>query len=399
MKRIYHFTLTIISFILTTASLTSCSDDMPQPGQKLTGNTVIVYMGAENSLRNYSYYDLNEMKMALGNIPANYQFVVYQDAELKPVIHHLTRNEYKIWKSYSQDLDSSDPETVRSVLHEIVNNFPSEKYSLVLWSHGDAWIEHARSRAIIVDNGNNTISDTGNWLNISDLSNILSTLPHMEYIMFDACYMQSVEVASHLYTHTSYIIGSPTEIPSNGAPYQLIMKELALADIQGIIENYASAYPNTSGVLLSALSSEAFPDFCKETAKHIPLIFNRESMPSTVGIQIYAPNYGSSLPYQDGMPVPYDMRSAMHRILSDTDYLAWELLWRKTILYPHKSDSWISKYGTSNYGSFHKTMQDPEHYGGISMNIPREKYNSAGWNTQFQQTPWYHLASWDKTGW
>jgi hypothetical protein len=44
-------------------------------------------------------------------------------------------------------------------------------------------------------------------------------------------------------------------------------------------------------------------------------------------------------------------------------------------------------------------MQDPEHYGGISMNIPNEKYDSKGWNAQFRLTPWYSMTSWEQTGW
>lgn len=399
MKRMYHLMLTIFSIILTTTSLTSCSDDMPQPDQKLTGNTVIVYMGAENSLARNSYYDINEMKLAMSDIPDNCQLVVFQDAELKPVIYHMTKKGMTTWKTFNEELDSSNPETVKSVLYDIIKNFPSEKYSLVLWSHGDGWREHTRTRSIIVDNGRNNTSNIGNWLNIREFSDILSSLPRMEYIMFDACFMQTVEVVSELYIHTPYIIASPAEIPGNGAPYQLIMKELCHANIQGIIEKYAYAYPNTSGVLLSAVSSENFPDFCEETAKHIPLLFNKENMPKTTGIQIYIPEYGSAHPYQSDHPVPYDIRSAMHRFLSDTDYKTWELQWSKTILYPKKCESWASIYSAFYYGPFHKTMQDPDHYGGISMHIPHNKYNSEGWNEQFQQTKWYHMTSWDKTGW
>lgn len=399
MKKIYYFLLTAISTFLASATLTSCSDDLPHPSEKITGNTVIVYMGAENNLSSTSYTDLAEMKMAMGDIPENCQFVIYQDAELKPVIFHMTKDGITTWKTYTEDLNSSSPETVKSVLQEIIKNFPSEKYSLVLWSHGDGWIEHANSRSIIVDNGNNSPSNYGSWLNISDLSNILASLPHMEYILFDACYMQTVEVASQLYTHTSYIIGSPTEIPSDGAPYHLVMEALSSANIQDIIANYASAYPQKSGVLLSAVSSEDFPAFCAETAKYVPSVFQKENMPKTIGIQRYAPSYGISHPNQSSLPVPYDIRSAMHRILSETDYKAWELQWRKTILYPHKADGWESTYYPGEYNSFHCTMQDPEHYGGISMNIPDEKYSSKGWDKQFQQTEWYHLAGWDKTGW
>ena len=399
MKRILY----ILGFALAMLPLTSCNDDIPQPDEKLKGNTVIVYMGAENRLQNFSRNDLDEMHMGRKDIPEDCQVVVYRDAELKPSIFLINSKGMTTWKEYTNEMDSADPATMESVLKEIVQKFPSEKYSLILWSHGSGWMDDPNnSRAIIVDNNKNSFSDIGNWLNISELSNILASLPRMEYIFFDACYMQSVEVASQLYNHTPYIIGSPTEIPGEGAPYHHIMGALCQANPQGIINGYASYYGTSKGVLLSAVSCTNFPAFCTETAKYIPSAFSKKDMPRTAGIQIYAPAFGTSSSTQNTMPVPYDMRSAMYRALSEEDFAAWEMAWKKAILYPTWAESWESSYrdvNGKNYGPFHRTMQDSEHYGGISMNIPNEKYDSKGWNAQFRLTPWYSMTSWEQTGW
>ena len=385
---------------------TSCSNDLPEPNEKLQGNTVIIYMGAENSLSYHDDYteafskkDIDEMIWAAPQIPEDCQVVVFKDDDLNPVILRINKKGKTTWKQYEQELNSGDPATMKSILSDIIKSFPSNKYSLILWSHGSGWIDANNSRAIIVDNQKNSTSNKGSWINISDLSDILSTLPHMEYIMFDACYMQSVEVAAELYPYADYIIGSPTEIPGNGAPYNLIMKALCKADVPGIIDGYASGYPSGNGVLLSAISSDDFPVFCSETAKYIGQAFNKSNKLSVAGIQIYAPAYGNTYGKQDEMPVPYDMRSAMHRVLSNEDYTAWESIWRRTVLYPTKANNWDTIYSSGVYGMFHCTMIDSEHYGGISMNIPDTKYDSKGWNTEFKQTAWYRLANWEQTGW
>ena len=400
MKKTLHHILRTVFAVLAPMLLLSCNKEIPQPDEPLKKNTVIVYMGAENSLYGFSYNDLNEMRLGSKDIPENCQVVVYVDNRNTPSILLYNKNGESTWKEFATDLNSADPATMKGILKDIVKNFPSEKYSLVLWSHGSGWIDETRnSRAIIVDNESNSTSNKGSWIGISQLASVLASLPRMEYIFFDACYMQSVEVASHLYSYASYIIGSPTEIPGEGAPYHLIMNSLCQANPQGIVDGYASAYGTNLGVLLSAISCKDFPEFCAETAKYIPSAFPQDNMPGTAGIQIYAPAYGNSYSTQNAMPVPYDMRSAMHRVLSEEDYVAWEMAWKKTVLYPTWSYSWDSMYGTSTHGNFHCSMQDKEHYGGISMHIPNVKYDAKGWNREFQHTPWYEMASWEQTGW
>lgn len=400
-KLILRITLAA-SVIFSCLHLTSCNDNLPAPDEKLPGNTVIVYMGAENSLASYSQRDLDEMKSALGDIPEDCQVVVYRDAELKPAIFHLTSKKFTTWYEYKEDHNSADMTTMQSVLEKIVKGFPSATYSLVLWSHGTGWTDrkNAPQKSIIVDNGQNTQSNRGQWLHVGQLANILKSMPHMEFIFFDACYMQSVEVASHLYPFTDYIIGSPTEIPALGAPYNLIMKALCRADIPGIINGYASGYSGTQGVLLSAVHSDDFMDFCAATAKFIPRAFPSTGMPSVDGIQIYAPEYGlDDFSRQSDMPVPYDMRSAMYHVLDAADYGTWEEHWKKTILYPAKAGNWASVYSNLRYGNAHQSLTDPEHYGGISMNIPRKEYQGPNWDAQFKLSPWYAFTLWEEAGW
>ena len=401
MKR-FRLYFALLSVLFSTLGLTSCSDDLPSPDEKMKGNTVIVYMGAENSLAGYSQSDMNEMKAALEDIPEDCQVIVYNDAELKPVIFRLTKGKWATWYEYSEDHNSADATVMKNVLGKIISDFPSEKYSLVIWSHGSGWsdMQNARQRSIIVDNGQNNWSNRGQWLHMSQLADVLEDLPHMEYIFFDACYMQSVEAVSHIYAFADYVIGSPTEIPANGAPYNLILKALCKADIQDIIDSYAAGYSGNQGVLLSAVYSAEFRNFCTITSHFVPSAFTRNSMPSTDGIQIYAPEYGKdSYSMQSTLPVPYDIRSAMYHTLGNTDYETWEEAWKKTILFPTKAQAWAIEYSSVRYGNAHRTLTDPEHYGGISMNIPRESYREAGWEEQFKQTPWYTFTLWEQAGW
>lgn len=66
---------------------------------------------------------------------------------------------------------------------------------------------------------------------------------HTEYILFDACYMSSVEVAYELKDVTHYLIASPTEVISYGFPYITMGKHLlGTPNYKGIVDSFVSFY-------------------------------------------------------------------------------------------------------------------------------------------------------------
>lgn len=66
---------------------------------------------------------------------------------------------------------------------------------------------------------------------------------HTEYILFDACYMSSVEVAYELKDVTHYLIASPTEVLSYGFPYTSMGKHLlGTPNYKGIVDSFISFY-------------------------------------------------------------------------------------------------------------------------------------------------------------
>lgn len=66
---------------------------------------------------------------------------------------------------------------------------------------------------------------------------------HTEYILFDACYMSSVEVAYELKDVTHYLIASPTEVLSYGFPYITMGKHLlGTPNYKGIANSFISFY-------------------------------------------------------------------------------------------------------------------------------------------------------------
>ena len=78
----------------------------------------------------------------------------------------------------------------------------------------------------------------------TDLANAMADAGfHTEYILFDACYMSSVEVAYELKDVTHYLIASPTEVISYGFPYITMGKHLlGTPNYKGIVDSFISFY-------------------------------------------------------------------------------------------------------------------------------------------------------------
>jgi hypothetical protein len=390
--------LHLIIYIGTIISVYSCSDktELPDPEPETYENIAIVYWIGDNSLNNAAGQDIQELVEGKDKIPANSKIIIYADKRnTMPVIYQLdAKNGLKEWKKYTQEEDCTDSLVMRNNLRYIINNFPAKNYGLTFGSHGSGWIIHQR-RALGPDESHNN-----NYINIPTLRGVLEQLPHFKYIFFDVCFMQSIEIAYELRNVTDWVIGSPAEIPADGAPYNLITKELCEGNVQGIVDKYDSYYPknNFKGVILSAVDCNELESIAYSTSAHIKQVFaNRQAIPASEeqGIQKYSSIFKK-------YTYCYDMNSAMSNILSPAAYDLWIEDFKKAVpLRKPNCGRWTSGYDY-NEGSFictDPTIYDLEHFGGISMYIPQDNDEGNIKNTQLRHYQWYKAAGWDQTGW
>ena len=388
--------LSLIAFVFL-----SCNHhhDLPEPAPKESKRTVIVYMIAENSLWKYAPSDSAEMAAAAPYIPDSVNFIVYKDGVELPILYTLSKKEgFRPWKKYTRDQDSADSLVMNDVLRTIKQNFPAEKYGLVLWSHGSGWIPRdtpsAPTRTIGVDNGRNEKSypsaDLGNKMNISELRWAINQNLHAEYILFDACFMQNIETAYELRNACDFIIGSPAEIPGDGAPYQLIMNELCSGDAVGIASNYFDYHERKSGVALSVIDCKKLENLAEKSKPYIQKIWSEKNIVRTDNIQVFAPFYAR----HGWEPEPFDIRSTMHKLLSHEEYETWNEALEQAVVFHKSTSSWPTEFDRS-----YSVLSDPEYYSGVGMFIPSPKYDKYHWNELFRNTSWYKAAGWETTGW
>lgn len=390
MKKLF---LHLIIFIEVIFALTACSDNIDLPEEPdIYESVAIIYWMGDNTLSGWAGKDIEELVLGKDNIPANSKIVIYADmANTLPVIYQLdATNGLRVWKEYTREEDCTDSLTFLTNMKDIVTNFPARQYGLTFGAHGSGMIRDQR-RALGPDQ-----SHSNYWMNIPTLRGILKQLPHMNYIFFDVCFMQSIEVAYELRNQADWIIGSPAEIPNPGAPYHIITKALCEGNVSDIVTEYGSYYPVTyegkeyKGVLLSAVKCNELDNFAKHTCQYVRNVFaNRQSITNSTAqeIQKYSSQF-SSYTYC------YDMNSAMHKILSEEDYNNWADAFKKAVP--------IREYNTGKWSAGHcsnPNVYDTEHFGGISMYIPQEGTEGNSKNNDFKYYQWYKDAEWSETGW
>ena len=258
------------------ATLVSCSkegedpDDTPSTKEK----TIFVYMpwtGSGQSLYDFFVNNIKDMKKGIveqGGLNNTNLLVLIANSIDKS---HLINVTYRNGKCYNDTLKTYDdgamntPSKMSSLLNEVVKIAPAPIYSMMIGSHGVGWIytgstsrsmlhsieaDRARNKMLGLPITRQTRYFGGSdiQMNIDDLAEGIrnSNIHHLQFLLFDDCYMANIETAYELRNVTDYLIGCPTEIMGHGMPYYEMWKYLASIqpDYGKAVEGFYNFYSN-----------------------------------------------------------------------------------------------------------------------------------------------------------
>lgn len=392
--------------------LFSCSNGSPgrvvRPDVVEKGDTayrtLLIYMAAENSLDDYAGYDISEIVEASVDVPHDCRLFVYVDDGSFPTMYQYFRltngdSGNSVFHLFNNDVCSSDTAALGYVMDYILENYPTRKLDLVLWSHGDGWLRgpenKAPQRSFGIDNGENSGSnDTESVMEIEELAALLERMPvKVDRLMFDACFMQCVEVVYALRNAVQWIVASPAEIPGNGAGYASILQAFFLSDgTKDIIDLYLKEYETEyAGAVLSAVRPAASVQLAEATAYYVKKYFNSAKRREYDDVFAYLPGakYNASKQY----PSYFDINSVMMKYLTAEEYGQWREALDSVVVYSASSPRWYSMIcgRTLGYNIFEGC--------GMSIYMPQNASRSQELNARFKTTEWYDAAGWSSAGW
>ncbi len=269
----------------------SCSNgDSPDgPEMPITpvGQTVFMFFPWSNSLLSDFRRTVEDMQtvVAQRSMKDERVMVFMATSEREAVLFELKKQNGRCLtdtlRRYS-DRPFTSRQWLTSLFSEVMTLAPASRYGMVVGCHGLAWVPVQGQRNVRkrlgsqerIDEEDNLYKEEridkegepndlmhfevqgpvttrfigGTYpetqIETTDLADAMADAGfHTEYILFDACYMSSVEVAYELKDVTHYLIASPTDVLSYGFPYITMGKHLlGTPNYKSIVDSFISFY-------------------------------------------------------------------------------------------------------------------------------------------------------------
>lgn len=368
-----------IGLLVILLSICSCSKD-EELIESTPKRTMLIYMAGDNSLSGTGYQNIQSILKGINIATLNGgNLLIYFDSKLDPpVLLQVKESKNESLLDTLQvypEQNSVDVSVMREVIDKVLYDFPAENYGLVLWSHGTAWLPYKYSNML-----RSFGEDNGAMMEIEELAEALPDKT-FDFILFDACYMASIEVLYELRTKADYIIASPTEILSAGFPYQTIIQQMfsSTPDLEGICQSFYDFYNGQQGLYRSgsvSLSATAELDDLAGIVREI-LYEQKDAISQLPTAEIQALDYLSSRYH-----LLYDFDDFIAHLATPEQYEAFTCSLEKVVLY--KASTPEATFGIS--GNPQITI---DHFSGLSVYLPQSGFTTLN--------DWYHVhTAWGK---
>ena len=243
---------------------------------------VMVFMNADNDLDRQGVKDICEMELAGVSNDVNILVQIDRAREKTARRYMVTKraanaskDDWGLTSTKIEDLGEVDMGDYKQIINFskwCVDNYPAEKYALVIWNHGAGWrLAPNAQKGISYD------EQSGKIITAAELGLALEAVRGLigkpiELLGMDACLMQMIEVAYELKENASYIVASEETEPGEGWPYEPICSallknpEITPVDLSKLIaEAYSqSCISNKKGTTMSVIDTSSLPALAAE---------------------------------------------------------------------------------------------------------------------------------------
>lgn len=407
----------LICILALICCFVSCTQDEPTPTPPVEEKadpaplTILAYLVANNNLDDDLYVNIAAMCQGLSLMDKSATLLVYWDGKSgvgnngathailkfktdgkgnvngQPSMIETTdltqiMSVAEVVKEYPTQL-STNVTVMTNVLKDMVAMSSTDRFGLIFGSHGSAWTNSIFTSRSFGQDG----SGTDNTILLPEMvSAMKATSKKFDFLLFDSCYMGTLEVCYEFKDIADYQIVSVMEVPAYGFPYNT---ELLPYLYKGTVEGYSKACAE-------------FVDYYKEVLyggtsswATVALVDSKEVANMTAALKEEIVEHKDALTDFDASGIQEYGKSTGPNIASDMRHFIKELNGGEV---PAKFDAQLNKTvlykdcmetaRPSNYGV------DKENYCGLGIYIPVSTRKK--WNDYFKTIDWYTASGWNE---
>lgn len=192
--------------------------------------TLMIYMCGSNLESDGGYASNDIEEMLKSQLADEVNLLIYTGGAKKWFDYGISNNTNQIYKIEKGKLNlvkdnigkqyMSSADTLTYFLNYSKENYPADKYGLILWDHGGGAVS-----GFGYDENNPDKNDT---LTIDEIKVALDSFnTRLDFIGFDACLMANVETAYAVKNNADYLIASEETEPGTGWAYQKVLNKLS----------------------------------------------------------------------------------------------------------------------------------------------------------------------------
>lgn len=365
-------------------------EEFPDTDPLKIKRTVVIYAVNNSSLSSDFNFDSREMLTAAAGIDlTKYHILLYRTvSDTQCGLFSIERDKvsgqpfYFQLRSYNRDKTSTHPDRVKEVLEYSLSIYPNSTYDLVFWGHGTSWKPYFDDHHVSYPESyayggeyNGEITGGGSkdtdWIEINELAKCVPD-SKFDTIWFDCCYMTGIEVIYEFRNKCKTFVGYPTEVWSDGLPYDLVLPYFfkenhnMIDAAKEFYHYYAYSGDPVTVAVINMNYLERVADITQE------IILSGNLRPESSELLNYSRD--SNYPF-------YDFRQFFSKVaeLNDRSELIEEL---------NNSLSLMVEYHAESSKNFNHKPWDTSNISGISTHFYR---GGSGLNEDF-----YHTLSWYK---
>ena len=280
---IHRIILCLIVLILIVLSLIGCQKEQDYK-QTQPRRSVLVYLGVDNNLHSEAEQKISQLKKTW-NKDIDGNLFVYSDTGEQPFLVNIyytpQRGAVTDTISIHPNLNSALPATLAGAMNAVRAFRNADSFGLVVLSHGTGWLPAEmstpaiRPKSIILD------ASTDQTENYMEIATFADAIPYrLDFIIFDACWMASVEAAYQLKDKTDYIVASSAEILEPGFVYGSMMQHLfkPAPDLKAVAREFYEYHNAAPDIFRSATVSviktselPALRELAKDISQQAPI--------------------------------------------------------------------------------------------------------------------------------